>query len=202
MAADKDDDEPETLEDLLDACVDAGDGDEVTIGGLLDHFGTRAFGPVMAILAIIAISPVGGIPGLPTVFAVVIALFSVQIVFGREHPWVPGFISKRGVSRDKMKKATDRMRGIARFIDRLLKRRLEALTGRWGQWFAAMCTTLIAFAIPPLELLPFAVAAPAAAILMFGLGITARDGVPMLIGFAATVGTAYLVVANLLLGGN
>ena len=45
-----------------------------------------------------------------------------------------------------------------------------------GQWFAAMCTTLIAFAIPPLELLPFAVAAPAAAILMFGLGITARDG--------------------------
>ena len=51
--------------------------------------------------------------------------------------------------------------------------------------------------LPPLELLPFAAAAPASAIVMFGLSLTARDGALMIIAFVASAGSAALILFNL-----
>jgi hypothetical protein len=44
----------------------------------------------------------------------------------------------------------------------------------------------------PLEVIPFAVAAPAAAITLFGLALTARDGLLMLVGFAVAAASTVL----------
>ncbi len=196
--AEKSADSGKPLENLLDEAIDSEENGDVTIGTLLSAFGSRGFGPLLCIFALIAIlPPIGGIPGVPTSMGLLTMLIAVQILIGRRHPWAPGFIRRRGVSKGKVEKARDKAKGLLARIDALVGRRLTFATTRPAEWLAALCCMLLGFAMPPLELLPFAAALPASAILLFGLGLTARDGLLMLFGFAATGGSLYVVTTNL-----
>lgn len=189
------------LETLLDEAVDSAENGKVTVGTLLEAFGSRSFGPLISIFALIAaVPPIGGIPGIPTSMGVLVALIAVQLLFGQRHPWVPGFLKQIGFDRKKVEKARDKSQSWLGRIDTLIGRRLDWAATGIAERLAAACCVVIAAMMPPLELLPFAAALPASAILMFGLGLTARDGLLMLIGFAATAGAAYLVIANFILG--
>lgn len=88
--------------------------DEVSIDDLLDEFGDRSFAPLMLILALIGVSPVGAIPSVPTIIALCIALIAAQMAWGRKHVWLPGFITRRGVSSDRLTKGADTLDKIAR----------------------------------------------------------------------------------------
>ncbi|WNO54349.1 exopolysaccharide biosynthesis protein [Stakelama saccharophila] len=190
--------EDKPLEHLLDDAEKSEQDGRVTIGSLLDNFGSRSFGPLIAVFALVAMTPpIGAIPGIPTAMGVLIFLVSVQWLFGREHPWVPARLQKVGFSRDKVTAAQDRAGGVLRRIDRLITRRLVWATGRRAEWVAALCCTLLALTMPPLELLPFAAAAPAAAVLLFGIGLTACDGLLILAGFGATAGVLVIAALNL-----
>jgi hypothetical protein len=186
------------LEDLLDEAIDSAKDGDVTVGSLLDAFGNRSFGPLIALFALIAIlPPISGVPGVPTTMAVLTILVAVQAVFGAQHPWVPRLLRRRGVAVEKVEKARDTSRTWLERIDTLIGPRLSWAAGPTGQRIAAVCAVLAALAMPPLELLPFAAAAPASAILTLGLGLTARDGLLLLIGYVATIGTATLIALNL-----
>lgn len=181
MAAAKDD----PLENVLERAIEETDGDEVTFGALLDLFGHRSFGPIVALLGLLTvIPPLGGIPGLPIIVGLMIILFSIQIVFGADHIWVPGFIEKRSIPKDKLKKADEKAGKWLKRIDKLISERLDFLTGRWATYVAAIVVTFLALLMIPLELVPFVVGVPGMAIVLFGLAFVARDGVLMLLGFA------------------
>ncbi|MEM5517988.1 exopolysaccharide biosynthesis protein [Henriciella sp. AS95] len=183
------------LENVLDRAIEDTDGDKVTFGDLLDLFGHRSFGPVVAFLGLlVVIPPLGAIPGLPAVIGVVIILFSVQIVLGADHIWVPGFIENRSIEKKKLEEAEDRTKKWLKRIDRMISERLGFLTGPWATYIAAIIVTILAALMIPLELVPFAVAAPGLAITIFGLAFVARDGVLMLIGYILAAIAAGLTV--------
>jgi hypothetical protein len=62
----------------------------------------------------------------------------------------------------------------------------------------ALCVCAAALITFPLSLIPFAPLAPGLAIVMFGLGMTARDGVWLAIGIALTAGALWLAVPIIL----
>ena len=163
---------------------DGADEDHATVGDLMDAFGGQSYGPFLLLPALIELSPLGGIPGVPTVLALIITIFAVQMLAGRDHFWLPGWIERRGVKIDRVDQADDKMRPVTDRLDRWSSDRLEALTGGAAKRAAAICTLVLCLTVPPLELLPFASAAPMAAIAAFGLGLLVRDGLIMLIGFA------------------
>lgn len=198
MAAGKERAGDAPLEELFDRAIDSAEDGKVTVGSLLDHFGSRSFGPLLALFALIAIvPPVGAIPGVPTAMAVLIVLLSIQLLFGKTHPWVPHRLQKMGFAVEKVEKARDRSGKWLARIDRLIGPRLQWATRGAAQPLAAFATTLVALLMPPLELLPMAAMLPAAAVLLFGLGMMARDGLLMLLGFTATSGVAYVAITNL-----
>lgn len=175
--------EPDSVDAVLDKLDElAGQGD-VEVGRMTEAFGSRSHGPFLLVPALIEVSPIGGIPGLPTVLAAIIALFAVQIVVGREHLWLPGFVARRTIKADKVRRAASKLRGTARFLDRWFHGRLPALTK--GIWARASGIVVIALCctVPPLELLPFASTAPMAAIAAFGLAMMVRDGALMIAAF-------------------
>lgn len=189
---------PESVGDILDQLDQlASEEDRVTLGDAIEAFGNRSYGPFLLVPALIEVSPIGGIPGLPTVLAAIIALFAVQMLFGREHLWLPGFLRRRGAEADKVKKAARKLRGVARWADRWFHGRLPILTsGPFVRVAAALCI-LLAATVPPLELLPFASTAPMAAIAAFGLALLVRDGVLMIVatvlaGVAVAVGVGMI----------
>jgi hypothetical protein len=190
----QEDNGPEGLTDVLNSIHDlAGRKDEVTVHDIRGEIGERSFGPFLLVPAIIEISPVGGIPGLPTVLAIIISLFSVQILFGRKHLWLPQFVEKRRLDGEKLKTGMDKLRPVARWTDKLLKPRMKWLTKPpWLQGIAAVCI-LLCCTVPPLELLPFASTAPMGAIALFGLALLSRDGLVATLAGLVSLSAVYLV---------
>jgi hypothetical protein len=175
-------DEPERVGDILDRLEQiARDEGEVSLGKVVEALGNRSHGPFLLIPALIDISPVGGIPGLPTLLGAVIILVAAQMLLGRKHLWLPGFLARRSLSPEKTCKTTAKLRGLARFLDRWFHGRMPRLTkGTFVRVAAGLCI-LLALTVPPLELLPFATTAPMAAIAAFGLALLVRDGLLMII---------------------
>jgi hypothetical protein len=178
----------QAVEELLDdLSATARQEDRVEVNDVISTFGDRGWGPFLFVPAIVEISPLGAIPGLPTLLACIIAIFAVQIAWGREQMWLPDFLGKRSVSGDRLRKAMEKLRPLGRWLDRMFGARLRGLTTRAFTRGAAVLILLLCLTVPPLELLPFASTAPMAAIAVFGLALTLRDGLLMALGFALSV---------------
>lgn len=162
--------------------------DEVSIDDLLDEFGDRSFAPLMLILALIGVTPVGGIPTVPTIIGLCIVVIALQMAFGREHLWLPGFVTGHGVSSDKLTKASDKLDRIAGVLDRIARGRLRTLASGPARRVVAGLIAVLCCALPVLELVPFAAAAPFLAIAILSLAMMVRDGLVMLIGGAVAIG--------------
>jgi hypothetical protein len=169
--------------------------DEVRVADVLDDFGARSFGPFIMIPAMLEITPVGGIPGVPTVLALFIALIAVQLLIGRDHVWMPQFVQRRAVGSKKLHKAVGKLKGMANFLDRHSKGRLEGLTKGTAIKLVAAVIIALCCTVPPLEFLPFASTIPMLAIAVLGLALTVRDGALLLgsllfAGLATALGLA------------
>lgn len=189
------------LEDVINRVIQLGqDKGEVAVGEIQQAIGQRSFGPFLFVPAIIELSPVGGIPGVPTFLALIVAVFALQILLGRKHFWMPAWISQRSLSGHKLESGLSRIKPAVRWLDRVIRPRL-----RWAsrpvflRALAAFCLLLVT-SVPPLELLPFASSLPFGAIALFGLGITARDGLVIVLGLLLSLG-ALVAVAMGLAGG-
>lgn len=169
--------EPETVSDVLGELDElAANNREVCIADVLDDFGKRSFGPFIMLPALLELTPVGGIPGVPSFLALIIALTAVQLLMGRDHVWMPGFIQHRAVTGRKLHKAVGKLRGIANWLDAHSKRRMEFLTQGYWTKVAAVIVIVLCCTVPPLEFLPFASSLPMIAIAMLGMALTVRDG--------------------------
>lgn len=172
--------------------------EEVSLADMRDTVGQRGYGPFLFVPAILELSPVGGIPGVPTLLGLIVAIFALQMLVGRKHFWIPGFLGKRAIKGDKLRKAIDKMRPVLRFLDRIIHPRLSFMTKKpILQVVAALCV-LCAAMVPPLELVPFASSLPFGAIALFGLGLTAHDGLLVLLGMALAMGGLYMAGVSLL----
>jgi hypothetical protein len=173
------------LENVIEAAIENADGDKVSIGELLDLYGNRSFGPIFTLLGLLTIlPPLSAIPGLPSILAAVIILFSVQMLFGQKHIWLPQIIQRQSFSRSKLIQAHKASAPILKRIDKFVTDRLTWATSAPAHYVAGLVVTLLALSLVPLELVPFAVALPGAAITMIGVALLARDGAIMLTAFA------------------
>jgi len=195
--------DPHSIGDVLDGIEDLGERrDKVCVGDALDEFGRRSFGPILLFLPLIELSPIGGIPGVPTFLAVMIALIAGQLLFGREHVWLPDFVERRAIDGDRLAHGAHRLDNVAATIDGWFHGRLKWLTrGIWPR-VAALVVVLLCCAVPPLEFLPFASSAPMIAIAAFGLALMVRDGLLMVIAFAISTGAVAVVAGVLTSGGS
>ncbi len=182
----------ETLLNEIDNLADG--GDTVSVEDVVDAIGGRGFGPIIFVTALLGASPLGGIPGVPTLFAIILILIAVQILFGRRSFWMPDRIGNRAVTDDRVARSVDKARPAAKWMDRHFGHRLEALTGRPAQLEAALVVVGLCAMIPPLEVVPFAALIPFAAIALLGMAITVRDGVLMVVAFAASAGALFAAI--------
>ncbi|GEN26696.1 hypothetical protein HVA01_03420 [Halovibrio variabilis] len=175
------------------------DASRVSVDNVVRAVGRRSFGPLLLVAGLITLTPIiGDIPGMPTLMAALVVLVSVQLLLGREAFWLPNWLLKRSISQQKFDKGIQLTKKPARWIDGLLRVRLPWLTGYIGIRVTAVVCLLIAFAMPPMEFIPFSANGAGLALSLLGLGLVARDGVVLLLGFALFAATCALIVMNLL----
>ncbi len=170
------------LHDILDDIEGlAEDEGKVDVKSLLESFQARSFGPVLVLLGVLSMSPLGAVPGIPVVFAGMVILWSGQILIGRSHPWTPEFLHSIEISEDQVCKFRDKAEPVTEFVDNWVKPRLKWAVGDVSEHLIAALSIALALLMIPLELVPFAVAIPAGALVLLGLALMAKDGILTLI---------------------
>jgi len=167
---------------VLDAWEEEVRNGTSNVGSILRAAGSRAAGPLLFLPALVMVSPIGAIPGVPIVLTSLIALVAGQIVIGSQSIWLPDFLKKREIPRDRVTAIIERVSPYAERIDGYLGRRLSVLVGDTMSRVVAFLCVLLAVTVYPATLIPFAVALPGSAIMLLSLGLLTRDGVVMLLG--------------------
>ncbi|MGA4493714.1 exopolysaccharide biosynthesis protein [Vreelandella venusta] len=172
---------------------------KVSVDDVVHAVGRRSFGPLLLLAGLITLAPIiGDIPGMPTLMAALVLLTSVQLLLGRETFWLPKWLLNRSLSRNKFDKAIHYMKKPARWVDSLLGVRLAWMTGYIGIRVTAVMCLFIALAMPPMEFIPFSANGAGLALTLFGLGLVARDGIMLSLGFLLTGVTFTVVLINVL----
>ena len=183
---------------LLDSLVTETSGETVTLGQLMRIVQRRSFGAAILLLGLIAISPLTIVPGATWLVAVVTLIFSAQLLVGLQHPMLPRKLLDLKMSRPQLEAFVKALRKTAHTADRLTRPRLSFLTRPpfvIGVALICIGAALITF---PLGLIPFGPVLPGISILLMGIGLTARDGVFLLLSGLALGGAALLLARWLL----
>lgn len=191
-----DPDEVTSLVALLDRVSNSFEEHDVSLDQILAAVGTNAHGPLLVIPALIAIAPTGAIPGMSILTGAILIIVSVQILFSAKKVWLPHKITSRNVSRERLLSAINIIRPYVAKLDYILKPRISFLAEPPSIYLIGVICIFLAATMFPLALLPFAVALPAMAVLLFGIGLTAKDGLVILIGFALTGLAAWLTYSS------
>ncbi|GAA3894444.1 exopolysaccharide biosynthesis protein [Halomonas cibimaris] len=171
----------------------------VSVEDILTAIDRRSFGPMLLVAGLITLAPlIGDIPGMPTLMALLVLLTAGQLLAGRRRFWLPGWLLRRSISRDKLDKALAYLKKPAGWVDRLLRVRLPWLTGYWGSRLTALTGIAIALAMPPMEFIPFSANGAGLALTLLGLGLVARDGLALLLGLGLTAATFAVVGLSVL----
>lgn len=190
--------QPANIQQLLDRVEQAAeDRDRVSVGMIVEEVGRRSFGPLLLVAGLMLASPVSGIPGVPTAFGGLVLFVSLQMLFGRRYFWLPQLLLKRAVSREKLLKALKFLRPPARFIDKGLRPRLRFFVRGTGQTLIAVVCIFISLGTPLMELVPFSATTAGVAIALFGLSITAGDGLLAVPAFLFSLTILWLIQTSL-----
>ncbi len=184
------------LQSVMDQIDTAMDGsDSVDLKTVVEGFGNRSFGPIMVLCGLCMMTPLGMLPGIPPAFGVIVIVFAVQLLFRRQTPWMPEVLRRVKIPSDKLSKVQAKVRPVLAKIDAIIRPRLEWATTGPMQVVISLVAIVLSLSFFVLGMVPFGVVAPAAIILLLGLGITARDGVLTLIGLSLSLGVFFGVGA-------
>jgi hypothetical protein len=187
-----------TLRQLLDRLDKAATGERVDVESMMEAGGRSSFGALLLLGGLVTLSPLDIVPGIPTLIALGVLLVCVQLLAGRKHFWLPAWVLRQSIARQRFRRALTWLRKPARFGDRLVRPRLTALASDAAVKVIAVGCIVVALAMPVMEVVPFSANLAGVALTAFGLAVIAHDGVLALVAFAATAAGVVVIASQLL----
>nr|WP_321443319.1 exopolysaccharide biosynthesis protein [uncultured Cohaesibacter sp.] len=170
------------ISDILDTIEEKADNEETfTIGDLLDAFGRRAHGPIIAVLGLVSTSPIGAIPGASLFLGLLFLLLAGQYALRDSPPSMPKFIKSRGVDGNRVRSAIEKIRPYISKLNFLFSERLTFMTQSPWAILTAILIAAFALSLFPLALVPGGVFIPSIALSIIGFALAARDGLVLII---------------------
>lgn len=184
--------------EVLEGVVANHKADVITFFEIKSAIHQRGFGILMVIFILPLAIPVPFIPGMTTLLVIPVWIFSVQMVLGKDSPWLPQWLGNKSLKRSTLAAIVEKSTPILKKVERFLRPRLLWLSTPAGEkligFFAfLMCVSI---AIP----LPFTNLIPAWGILIMALGLLSKDGIMISLG-VLTGSFGLLVTSAILLFG-
>lgn len=180
---------PKRTTDVLFEAIARIEGERISIGELIDGLGERAFGILMLLFALPTILPAP--PGMSAVTGMPIVVFSLQLLLGSPHPWLPAFLRRRSILRTDLMNVLTKAEPYLRRVERVTRPRFSWLVeGRFER-----LAGLIVFLLSIVLILPIFMGNifPSIAIALIALAIMERDGIAVIAGYIS--GAASVVIA-------
>lgn len=172
----------------------------VTLAEILEIVGKDGLMILTGLLSLVFLIPVS-IPGVSTVFGAAILMIGVSRLFGR-NLWLPQSFQTRVISTDTLRSTIHRALVWLQRLERVCRpHRLSWLTSEGAMNILNSLVLILAaiLLMAPFGLIPFSNTLPALAILCLAVGLLQRDGVCILLGYAANVLT--IIYFTVLIGG-
>ncbi|WP_052003085.1 exopolysaccharide biosynthesis protein [Microvirga sp. BSC39] len=148
-------------------------GERLTVREIMAVLQDRAFALLIVLLGLPNCLPMP--PPIPLVCGLLLALVAVQIVFGREAPWLPRQLMNRSMARTDVERAVGRAIPVFRRLERISRPRMIFLdTPLAMRLMGAVILVLslgLLFAPPFVGQIPLGLA-----VCLVGLGLVERDG--------------------------
>jgi hypothetical protein len=194
--------EGDSLGDKLSAIIERLPPNGVTLAEIVDLVGQDGLLILTGLLSLVFLIPVS-IPGVSTVFGAAILLIGVCRLFGRKL-WLPQSFQHRVVSTDKLRVAMNRALGWLRRLEKVSRpHRLSWLASAGIMNVINNCGLILGalLLMAPFGLIPLSNTLPALALIFLAVGLLQRDGVFILLGYLAQIGTIIYFTALIAGGG-
>jgi len=192
-AGQDDGDELRSLTQIVDRTLRETRRDQVAVADVLDAFGHASFAPLLLVPAIAVVTPLSGIPAFSAFSGILIFLIASQWLVGRDHIWLPQWVSRRHVAGDRLAAAMRRIRPWAQRVDRHTRPRLRFLFHRPFRFLPPLACTLFGAMMPFLELVPFSSSLLGAAVVLLSLSMLTRDGLFALVALVPVGGAGWAI---------
>jgi len=171
----------------------------VSVEEILSELGDRSFAWAALVFALANMVPAP--PGSTLIMAAPLPIVTAQMALGAHHLHLPGFVRRRTVRRDALKRTIVRLGPLIRPVERVLRPRRAAMFTRRNERLIGLALFAVAVAlyIP----LPLSGGFPAFALVVSALALLERDGVVMMVGLglgAASIAVTVAVIAALASG--
>lgn len=156
-------------------------GERLTVRQIMTVLQDRAFALLIVLLGLPNCLPMP--PPIPLVCGLLLALVAIQIVFGREAPWLPRQLMNRSVARVDVERAVARAIPVFRRLERISRPRMTFLDTPFAM--RLMGAVILVLALGLLFAPPFVGQIPLGlAVCLVGLGLVERDGLVVMGGLA------------------
>ena len=179
--------------DILRDLEASSDVPKITLQEVIEKLETRGYGPLLIGPPLLTLLPTGAIPGMPAIVALLICLIAGQRLVGHKTVKLPHFLRKLSISRNKMRRLLVRSEPFFEVIDDLIHARLPFMFWPVTERLIAGISILMAVSMIPLGFIPFAVMVPSFALVMLGLGLSARDGALIIISFVSMLTLVFFI---------
>lgn len=179
-----------TLSGTLEGLLRGGGRDQLKVGDLMGEIEKdEGAGPVLFLLTLPILLPTP--PGVSMLLALPLLFVAPQIVVGRRALWIPAALARRKIRREDVAKVVQRVAPRLKQLERLVRPRLQVLTGRIGASLVGVAATALAVVL--VLPVPAANLAPAVALTLFSLGLSRRDGLFVLAGYGVMALAALVI---------
>lgn len=158
---------------------------KLTYQHLLEMLGNRAFGVVLLFFALPSAMPFSAIPGVSVIFSVPILIFACQMIVARKTLWLPKAIANRTVNHKTISKVIHTTVPYLVKMEYFLKPRWTFMDNRFMEILnGAMIFCLALLLMLPI---PFSNFIFGGLLIIFSLGLIAKDGLFILIGHLISI---------------
>ena len=176
-------------------------GERLTVREIMAVLQDRAFALLIVLLGLPNCLPMP--PPIPLVCGLLLALVAVQILFGREAPWLPRQLLNRSMARTDVERAVGRAVPVFRRLERISRPRMTFLDTPLAM--RLMGAVILILSVGLLFAPPFVGQIPLGlAVCLVGLGLVERDGFVVVgglligsIGLTLSLGFVYAVFTGI-----
>ncbi|WP_243373791.1 exopolysaccharide biosynthesis protein [Microvirga solisilvae] len=176
-------------------------GERLTVRDIMAVLQDRAFALLIVLLGLPNCLPMP--PPIPLVCGLLLALVAIQIIFGREAPWLPRQLLNRSLAHTDVERAVARAMPTFRKLERFSRPRMTFLDTPFAMRIMGAIVLVMAlgllFAPPFVGQIPMGLA-----VCLVGLGLVERDGLVIVggliigsIGMTLSLGFIYAVFTGL-----
>lgn len=184
--------------EVLVAVVDNHTQDTISFGELFAALHERGFALLMAVFALPHCIPVPMPPGPTEILSIPLLFFTVQMLMGRDSPWLPAWLAKYSLKRSLLALMVEKVAPKLRLVESVLKARIRVFNTPAGEKVVACMWLLfcIVIALP----IPGANFLPGVGVLISSLGLLSEDGLVVMAGFVLGLIGCFMAVLIVFMG--